>query len=210
MNSAASFEHHLFASSAHSVAGVARVVGAVLAAGSGSRMGSPKAVLRVDGVRLVDRAVAALADGGCASVLAVVRYGVDVPGAHLLVNDDPERGIRSSLALAVDAADGDALAVLLVDTPGVAVDAVRAVVTAWAPGRITVATYRGQRGHPTVMSGELWRVALAMAGPDEGARTFLESRPDLVDEVLVEGDPVDLDTPEDLAAWHTRIRPDVP
>jgi len=49
-----------------------------------------------------------------------------------------------------------------------------------------------------------------MAGPDEGARRFLESRPDLVDEVLVEGDPVDLDTPEDLAAWDTRIRPDVP
>jgi len=75
--------------------------------------------------------VAALADGGCASVLAVVRYGVDVPGAHLLVNDDPERGIRSSLALAVDAADGDALAVLLVDLPGVSADAIRAVVAAW-------------------------------------------------------------------------------
>jgi CTP:molybdopterin cytidylyltransferase MocA len=210
MNWAASFEHHLFASSAHSVAGVARVVGAVVAAGSGSRMGSPKAVLRVDGVRLVDRAVAALADGGCASVLAVVRSGTDVPRARVLVNDDPERGMRSSLALAVDAADGDALAVLLVDTPGVSAEAIRAVVAAWRLDRVTVATYRGQRGHPTVMSGELWRVALTMAGPDEGARAFLASRPDLVDEVSVDGDPTDLDSPDDVAHWDTRNRPGRP
>jgi molybdenum cofactor cytidylyltransferase/nicotine blue oxidoreductase len=210
MNWAASFEHHLFASSAHSVAGVARVVGAVLAAGSGTRMGSPKAVLRVGGARLVDRAVAALIDGGCASVLAVVRSGTDVPHARVLVNDDPERGMRSSLALAVDAADGDALAVLLVDTPGVSAEAIRAVVATWRLDRVTVATYRAQRGHPTVMSGELWRVALTMAGPDEGARAFLASRPDLVDEVPVDGDPTDLDSPDDVAHWDTLNRPDRP
>jgi len=169
-------------------------------------MGSPKAELRVDGVRLVDRAVTALAAGGCTSVLAVVRAGVTVPGARVVVNDHPERGMRSSLALAVDAADGAALAVLLVDTPGVMADAARAVVAGWTPDRITVATYRGRRGHPTVMSVALWRDALAMAGPDEGARAFLAGRPELVDEVPVDGDPSDLDTPEDLADWVRRIR----
>jgi CTP:molybdopterin cytidylyltransferase MocA len=185
---------------------VARVVGAVLAAGSGSRMGAPKAELRVDGVRLVDRAVAALADGGCDPVLAVVRPGVDVPGVRVVVNADPERGMRSSLALAVDAAAGvgDALAVLLVDTPGVSADAVRGPVSAWTPGRITVATYRGRRGHPTVMSNRLWRDALAMAGSDEGARALLASRPGLVDEVPVDGDPTDLDTPDEFDGWSRR------
>lgn len=189
------------------MAGVAHVVGAVLAAGSGRRMGAPKAVLRVDGARLVDRAVAALTDGGCAPVLAVVRSGVEVPGARVLVNNDPERGMRSSLALAVDAADGDALAVLLVDLPGVSAASIRAAVTAWTPGRITVATYDGRRAHPTVMAPALWRDALRMAGPDEGARALLAGRPDLVDEVPVAGDPVDLDTPADVASWGARTRP---
>ncbi len=115
--------------------------------------------------------------------------------------------MRSSLALAVDAAEAagaEALAVLLVDLPGVPADAVRAVVTGWRPGRIAVASYGGRRGHPTVMAPPLWRSALRLAAPDEGARALLASRADLVDEIAVAGDPADLDTPADLAAWTAR------
>jgi molybdenum cofactor cytidylyltransferase/nicotine blue oxidoreductase len=54
------------------------------------------------------------------------------------------------------------------------------------------------------MAPALWREALALAGPDEGARALLASRPDLVDEVDVPGDPTDLDTPDDLARWQPR------
>jgi CTP:molybdopterin cytidylyltransferase MocA len=179
------------------------VAGAVLAAGAGARMGTPKGELAVHGVRLVDRAVAAMRAGGCDPVLAVVRAGTAVPGARTLVNPDPARGLRSSLALAVDAAaDAAALAVLLADLPGVAGDAVSAVASAWRPGRIAVARLNGRRAHPTVMAPDLWRAALAAAGPDEGARALLADRPDLVDEIDVAGDPTDLDTPADLARWR--------
>jgi molybdenum cofactor cytidylyltransferase/nicotine blue oxidoreductase len=65
-----------------------------------------------------------------------------------------------------------------------------------------VARYAGVRGHPTVMSPQLWRVALEVAGPDEGARAFLAAHPDLVDDIDVAGDPADLDTPDDLARWQ--------
>lgn len=181
----------------------------VLAAGSGRRMGSPKAVLRINGVRLVDRAVTALAEGGCDDIVAIVRTGVDVPGARVVVNPDPERGMRSSLALALAAVDpdADALAVLLVDTPGVGAAAVRTVVARWTPGRVSIASYAGRRGHPTVMSLELWRAALELAGDDEGARALLSRRPELVDEIPAEGDQTDLDSPVDLANWAARDRP---
>ena len=43
--------------------------------------------------------------------------------------------------------------------------------------------------------------ALAIAGPDEGARALLKQRPELVDEIEVAGDPTDLDTPEDLRRY---------
>src|SRR4051812_21550914 len=123
------------------------VVGLVLAAGSGTRMGGPKAELMVDGVRLLDRAVAAALGGGCERVIAVIRPGTSVPDAQSVENADPDRGMRSSLALAVAAAThGDppaALAVLLVDTPGIGPDSVRAVVSRWEPGRICVGTYDG-------------------------------------------------------------------
>lgn len=185
---------------------MARVAGAVLAAGSGSRMGVPKGELVVDGVRLVDRAVGVLACGGCDPVFAVVRDGVDVPGAVAVVNPDPSRGQRSSLEVAVSVAgEYEALAVLLVDVPGVTASAVRAVVGAWLPGRIAVARYPGGRGHPTVMAPAQWRAAIDLAGPDEGARAFLAAHADLVDEVAVEGDPSDLDTPADVERWE-RLR----
>lgn len=181
------------------------VAGAVLAAGSGSRMGAPKAELAVAGERLIDRAVGTLRSAGCDPLIAVVRAGTDVAGATAIVNPDPERGQRSSLALAVSAAAAaDALAVVLVDVPGLTVEAVRAVVGGWAPGRIAVARYDGRRGHPTVMAPALWRSALDLAGPDEGARALLRARPDLVDEVDVAGDPTDLDTPDDLASWQAK------
>ena len=181
------------------------VVGLVLAAGGGSRMGVPKAELLIDGVRLLDRAVAAVLAGGCERALAVVRDGMSAPGAQVVVNPDPDRGMRSSLALGVAAVSQQhppaALAVLLVDTPGIGPDSVRAVVSGWRPGRICVGTYHGRRAHPIVMAPQRWSEALALAGPDEGARRYLREHAELVDEVAVPGDPADLDTPADLARW---------
>jgi len=186
---------------------VPRVAAAVLAAGAGRRFGRPKAEVLLDGERLVDRAVRVARAAGCAPVVAVVREGMHVPGAVAVVNPDPERGQRSSLALAVAAAgEVDALAVLLVDTPGVGEAAVAAVVAAWRPGRIAVGRYGPRRGHPTVMAPALWAEALALAGDDEGARALLRARPELVDEVQVDGDPADLDTPDDLARWTDSSR----
>ncbi len=192
--------------------GATRVAGAVLAAGAGRRMGAPKAGLVVAGARLLDHAIAALRASGCAPLWAVVRAGTAVEGAAALVNPDPERGMRSSLVLAVDAAEAheqpvDALAVLLVDLPGVGADAIAATVAAWRPGRIVIATFAGRRGHPTVMAPSLWRAALASAGPDEGARRFLHAHPRLVDEIAVAGDANDLDTPDDVRRWTTRTPP---
>lgn len=179
------------------------VAAAVLAAGSGSRMGGPKAELVIDGTRLLDRIVAAARAAGCAPVYAVVREGTDAADAIAVVNADPDRGMRSSLELAVAAAgDAYALAVLLVDNPGIPAEAIAAVAAAWSPGRIAVGRYGEQRGHPIVMAPAQWRAALEVAGPDEGARTFLAAHSERVDEVDVPGNPSDLDTPDDVALWQ--------
>jgi molybdenum cofactor cytidylyltransferase/nicotine blue oxidoreductase len=181
---------------------VPRIAAAVLAAGAGTRFGRPKAEVVIAGERLVDRAVAVLRAAGGDPVIAVVRPGTSVPGALVVENPEPERGQRSSLALAVSAAEGaDALAVVLVDTPGIGAAAVAAVAAAWRPGRVAVGRYGTRRAHPIVMAPALWADALALAGPDEGARALLSARPELIDEVDVPGDPSDLDTPADLARW---------
>jgi CTP:molybdopterin cytidylyltransferase MocA len=167
-------------------------------------MGTPKADLIIAGRRLLDRAVTALREGGCNPVIAIVREGTTVGGVRAVVNPDPSRGMRSSLALAVDAASlasADALAVLLVDVPGIGPDAVRVTVDAWRPGRIAIATFGGRRAHPIVMAPQFWHEALADAGADEGARAWLGQHAELIDAVDAAGDPSDLDTPEDVQRW---------
>ena len=166
-------------------------------------MGRPKAEVVVAGTRLLDRAIAALHDGGCEPVIAVVRDATAVSGADAVVNSDPERGMRSSLQLAVDASAGcDALAVILVDMPGVGADAIRAVVDASRPGRIVVARYPdGRRGHPIVMDRNLWREALERADADAGARVLMRIKPYLIDAIAVSGNAADMDTPADLDRW---------
>lgn len=181
------------------------VAGLVLAAGAGRRMGTPKAALLVEGVPLLDRAVAVLRGAGCDPVVAVVRADTAPSDARMVVNPAPERGLRSSLRLGIDAVpEVEAVAVLLVDMPGVTVAAARAVLDAWRPGRIAIAHFSDRSGHPIVMSGPMWAEALDMAGLDDGARAYLAANPQLIDDVLVNGSGADLDTPEDLAAWRDR------
>ncbi len=141
-------------------------------------MGRPKAEIELDGERLVDRAVRVLRAGGCEPIVAIVRAGIRVNDARVVVNPAPQRGMRSSLELGLESTDGsDVMAVLLVDMPGVGADAVRATIDAWRPGRIAVARFGRRRGHPIVMERELWRQALEIASPDSGARTFLRTHP---------------------------------
>ncbi len=64
------------------------MAGVLLAAGSGSRLGRPKALVEVDGVRLVDRGIWLLQSGG-ASPLVVVTGAAPVslpPGVISVFN----------------------------------------------------------------------------------------------------------------------------
>jgi len=176
--------------------------GLVLAAGSGTRLGQPKAELVLGGERLVDRAVGVLRAGGCDEVIVVARAGVTVPGAQVVVNPEPERGMGSSLALGLAAAPGDRVVILLVDTPGITADAVERVRRADAG--VSIGTYGGRRGHPVSIARWWWPEVVRLAVGDQGARAFLTAHPELVAEVACDGDPADLDTPADVAAWTSR------
>ena len=175
------------------------VSGIVLAAGAGTRLGRPKADLVIAGERLIDRAVREMREGGCAEVVAVVRAGTDAGAAVGVVNPDPDRGMGSSLRLGLAAASGDRAVLVLVDTPGIGAAEVRRVLAVDAP--FVIARYGARRSHPVVIDRPLWAEVAALAEGDEGARPFMRAHPDLVTEVMCDGDPSDIDTPDDLARW---------
>jgi CTP:molybdopterin cytidylyltransferase MocA len=190
---------------------VSAVAGLVLAAGGGSRLGRPKALVRYEGELLVERAARLLADGGCSPVLAVLGAAADevrataaLPGVSTVDNPDWPTGMASSLRVGLRSLpDAGAVVVTLVDLPLLGPEAVRRLVEARRQGAAAaVATYAGSWGHPVLLSREVAAEVGEAARGDQGARAWLRKHPERVWTVPCDGtgDPSDVDVPEDLAA----------
>lgn len=175
--------------------------GIVLAAGSGSRYGEPKAPVEVDGERLVDRAVRILRGSGCDPVFVILgAWEGAVANCLVIVNHGWEEGMASSLRIGLKWArattDAPDVIVTLVDLPGLTPEAVQRI--AQAPPGIAVATYGGERGHPVRLPREHWEQIISTVTGDTGAREFLQDRGDVqFIEVGDIADGADLDVPRE-------------
>jgi CTP:molybdopterin cytidylyltransferase MocA len=186
------------------------VAGLLLAAGAGSRMGTPKGLLRTaDGTPWVSRAVAALVDGGCSPVLVVTGARFEqvqalVPAsAESILATDWQEGMAASLRAGLRAAEqrapsAEAVIVTLVDMLGVTPAAVARLRELAGPAVLARAAYHGVPGHPVLLGRQHWAGVIESATGDAGARGYLAGR----DVRLVESADIssgeDLDRPEDL------------
>ncbi|MEV4532854.1 nucleotidyltransferase family protein [Asanoa sp. NPDC049518] len=182
--------------------------GLVLAAGAGRRYGGPKALIRRDGLLLVERAVESARKGGLDPVYVVVgaaadrvRAEADLGDAVLVDNPDWETGMGSSLRAGLAAlagTDAEAAAVLLVDMPGVTPAAIVRVTAAAGPGTLAMGGYADRRGHPVVLGRAHWAGVAETAAGDAGARAYLRAHGAEVAVVPCGdvADDTDLDTPE--------------
>jgi CTP:molybdopterin cytidylyltransferase MocA len=186
--------------------------GAILAAGKGTRIGVPKALLEMGdtGETFVRHAVRTLETTGGASPIAVVvssdiaaRVRELVPGVLVCVNPDPGRGQLSSLHVAIDALAAepcDALIVLPVDVPLVKPETVSILIGVWRRLRPTVVrpTRGTEHGHPVIFDarvlGELRR-----ADPAVGAKAIVRKHASVEGDVSIadEGAFIDIDTRQD-------------
>ena len=143
------------------------IVGVVLAAGAGRRMGGrPKALLERDGEALLARQLRLLAEAGVARIEVVLGHHAEriapllaaraAPGVGCTLNPAPEEDTASSLrcALAALPADAAGVLVLLGDQPLLQRADLQAVLRAWqarpAGIEVVLPTHRGQPGHPLV------------------------------------------------------------
>lgn len=169
------------------------VEGVLLAAGAGSRMGMPKALVHDDdGRSWLAHGVETLVEGGCDRVTVVLGASADEAvrlldglGVDVVIASDWADGMSASLRAGLRALpdDGEVAVVLLVDLPDVTAEVVRRVVAAGAgPAVLRRAGFDGRPGHPVLIGRDHWAGVLAEASGDEGARSYLRERPvDLVE-----------------------------
>ena len=149
---------------------------------------------------------------------------------RVVKNPEWQTGMGSSFLLGNRAADpGSHVLIALVDQPGLTRETVARLLARHRTGRITAAAYRrafaegaltdhsgrkdnsaghgdnrqaGQlrRGHPLLIDASLREAVCATVTGDAGARGFLRSHPDLVDEVDCSDQSTgeDVDTPDQL------------
>ncbi len=188
-----------------------------LAAGAGSRWNGPGHKLLAElpatatepPATVIERALAHAISAGLGPVIVITGAAPDIVATVLIdrtnvtVHHNPRwaEGQMTSVRAGIDAAeelDCSAVVVGLADQPFITPTAWRDVAATDAP--IAVATYDGRRGNPVRLDSAVW--TLLPGDGDEGARSLMRVRPDLVREVPCSGSPADIDTEEDLRRWQ--------
>lgn len=147
----------------------------VLAAGYSSRLGDFKPLLRLDGLTLVERAVALFQGAGVGRIVVVSGHrGDEVEAAAMRAGADCVRnhrfddGMFSSVTtgLAALGSTTEAFLILPVDIPLVRTATVRRLIEAHPehPDGIIYPSFMGRRGHPPLMPMDLAGEILAWPG----------------------------------------------
>ena len=200
------------------------VAAVVLAAGAGSRFGGGKLLAALEGKPVLQHVLDRLAEVGVTDVVVVlgddadaIEVAIDWRRERRVRNDDPGRGLSSSLRFGIEALDASVPGALIVlgDQPLVSVAAIRAVLDAAPdPSRpFVVPVYPGDGGrNPVLVERAAFPLVDETTG-DRGLGPLIETHPELVREVPVDvpsGNP-DIDTRADLvsvleSAWAARVR----
>jgi molybdenum cofactor cytidylyltransferase len=165
------------------------VVGAIiLAAGESTRMGKPKALLRLEGRTFLDRVISIYRRSVEKICLILgkdsesIRAETDLTGVTTAVNSQPENGPLSSIHIGLDMLQ-EASGVIIhpVDHPLVSSLTIFSLVQSHSahPDSILIPRFQGKNGHP-VMFPRTYFSELKAAAMNVGARWVVRNHPSQV------------------------------
>jgi molybdenum cofactor cytidylyltransferase len=189
-----------------------KVGAVVLAAGSSSRMGSPKQTLQFRGESLLRRSALAALGAGCRPVIVVTGAHAELSRRELegldvleVLNTSWETGMASSIRAGLDGlvgagADAEAAVLMLCDQPHVTVEVISGLVAAHrATGKPVIAsTYGGSFGVPALFSRTLFDELARLEGA-AGAKQVIKRYASEARFLPFQGGEVDVDTPDDFS-----------
>lgn len=160
------------------------IAGIILAAGESRRMGRDKALLTFQGRTFLETITHKLGAAGIENITVVLGYhaeiirrSVSLPGARFAINHHYQQGQTSSLQLGLAAATADspeAVILCLVDHPAISAQVILKLREHFESTRapVVLPTYKGEHGHPVVISRALFPELLALL-PAEPANTVI-------------------------------------
>ena len=150
------------------------VIGAVLAGGSGSRIGGAKATAQLDGQALISYPLAA-ALGALSSVAVVAKDGVELPQldqrVELWIEPDEPRHPVVGVIEALRRAEGRAVLIIACDLPLLTSDVVALIASADAEGSVAVLASAAGRPQPLLARYEPAALALLEKFDTDGPMT---------------------------------------
>ena len=184
----------------------------ILAAGSSSRMGTPKQILQFEGSSLLTRVTLAALDAKCRPVVVVTganaelcRRELDGLDVREAFNAAWETGMAASVRAGLEClvnidADIAGAVLLLCDQPHVTSDMISTLVaTHHTTGRpIIASSYAGSFGVPALFSSTLFKELMQLEGAS-GAKEIIKRHASETHFLPFPEGEVDVDTPDDFA-----------
>lgn len=184
----------------------------VLAAGESQRMGSPKALLKIEVTTFIHRIIKALYSARIDSIAVVVgahaseiRKEVEDLGVTIVINENYKSGQLSSLIAGLEfleRSSPDAALIWPVDHPAVSAETVLALTRCFEITGLGIIVPRcgDRRGHPILLSRRLF-AEVKKAPADVGLRAVVRSNEEDLAEIVTEdtGCLQNIDTPEEYA-----------
>jgi molybdenum cofactor cytidylyltransferase len=188
----------------------------VLAAGSSSRLGQPKQLVKLGGRPVLHTVVSnavAVAGHAVTVVLGAHAQGLTRLLAHspasVVVNRHWEEGLASSLRCGLMSLPPSCSAalVMLGDQVAVTADDLKRLINAWKGHDTVIAAsvYQGHVGVPAIFPHWCFTELRELRG-DRGARVIIERHAQRLAHVQMPNAAIDLDTPEDLAALTEQFK----
>lgn len=184
-----------------------QVEGIVLAAGLSSRMGDNKLMRIIDHMPMIERVIANMLPY-CERIIVVVGHRRDelarvlkkYSQVEIIVNDDYQSGMFSSVKAGCKAIRGDRFFLIPADMPFVQTETYEALLK--VAGEIVVPSVNGKAGHPILIQRRI--ISELDKSQAKHFRAYLEKWEKIYVNVKDAGVLVDIDTPEDYEKYERR------
>ncbi len=190
------------------------IKGLMLAAGSSSRMGSPKQLLPWGKSTLIEHCISVAKQSKLDSLLVVlgaqaaaIKDSIQSLDVDIAVNDDWASGMASTITTGLDWLSSsdklDGILIMLADQPFIRKEDFDTMINAFdSRDRIIASRYKDHLGVPALFGATHFDLLTNLTG-DKGAGSILTSRKDSIKSLPIVTDLTDIDTMD----AYTSLRP---